>query len=40
MATSPDDAKAALVEAAVARVRERIDAAEAPDVERFMRAAS
>ena len=38
MATSPDERKAALLEATVARVRERVDGAEADDVERFVRA--
>ncbi|HEX4930223.1 MAG TPA: hypothetical protein VFV62_05880, partial [Gaiellaceae bacterium] len=38
MATSPDERKAALLEATVARVRERVEAAQADDVERFVRA--
>ena len=38
MATSPDERKAALLEATVARVRERVEAAAADDVERFVRA--
>ena len=38
LATSPDERKAALLEAAVARVRERFDDAQAEDVERFVRA--
>src|SRR5215211_6365157 len=38
VATSPDDTKAELLEAAVARVHERIDGGQAAPVERFLRA--
>src|SRR5438128_6607407 len=38
MATSPHEAKAALLEATVARVREQFHGPQAPDVERFVRA--
>ena len=38
MTASPDEAKALLLEATCARVRERIDGPEAADVERFVRA--
>ena len=38
MATSPDERKAALLDATVARVRERVEPGQADDVERFVRA--
>jgi glutamate dehydrogenase len=38
VATSPDERKAALLEATVARVHERVEPAQAEDVERFVRA--
>jgi glutamate dehydrogenase len=38
VATSPDDTKAELLEAAVARVHERLDGGQAAPVERFLRA--
>jgi NAD-specific glutamate dehydrogenase len=38
VATSPDERKAALLEATVARVHERVEGADAEDVERFVRA--
>ena len=38
MTTSPDEAKAALLDATAARVREHVGEDEAPDVERFVRA--
>ena len=37
MATAPEDAKAALLDAAAGVVRERVDAERAPAVERFLR---
>ncbi len=37
MATAPEDAKAALLDAAAGLVRERLDAGQAPAVERFLR---
>lgn len=38
MATSPDERKAALLEATVARVHEQVEGAQAEDLERFVRA--
>ena len=38
MTTSPAETKAALLESAVARVRERLDSDQADDLERFVRA--
>ena len=40
MTTSPAETKAALLESAVARVRERLDGDQADDLERFVRAST